>query len=845
MKHPARKFTRELRRNRRESATAQQPGTSRGVARPRPPVEAAAVHAIQQGMPLEVALVKQTRHLLRDGDEHGAQAFAESLRAQPATEMLGRVLCGVVAHHRGYLDLAWHRLNGTPRSMWARFAAREYVRSGLKVAPDQTLAEISALVVENPEHLPVDTWFMFMGPVLAMGRMDVARQLLSRLDAIVEDSPRGSKALRQRIEGLRPWTEVDPNASVGERQPGTRFAVLDYRRPGAMEGSKNIGDHIQSIAALGHLVRHTGVRLNGEQELVEFLMQMRARTRPALRLDEIEAEVEVLTVQRDASEFQIVPDGTWTLCFGWYMHPIAGFRYGFPLNRALRPIFVSFHCNERGLLSDSAVEYLKEYGPVGCRDWTTVHLLLSMGVPAFFSGCLTTTISTVFPEQADDPAPEGTVAYVDVRPASVPAGAVQYRHALTEVRARSFAANCRDALDRLDTYRRNYARVVTSRLHAYLPVRSLGMDVDFVPDNPSDVRFHGLADLTDAEFDAIRDNLLDKLEKVFSAILGGSTEDEVYALWREITARDVEFARAHAAADPAEPIEENPLADQVKELVAATVTYPATSPAGHGDVVHCAVTIRKGDAPQLRALVQSLGEHTSRPLHLWMLAKGTGAKLQQEMAATFPQHSFSWLSVGGLGEDLRMLTGDRPAPLTALVLGELLPDVDKVAILPVDAVVTADIRELADLELGGHLFAAPTVTNTAHSSGFDLLHKAAARLKERTRPAATLLRNAYASHAFDFDAFDTEVMVLDLERMRSERFGEVAVGLSLRYALTPREVFHYMAGPDRSVVPPNWAHVPTHSPDSGAGLTHWSGETRPWDARYAPDQEVWRRHAHK
>ena len=39
----------------------------------------------------------------------------------------------------------------------------------------------------------------------------------------------------------------------------------------------------------------------------------------------------------------------------------------------------------------------KAHGPVGCRDWTTVDLLLGAGVPAFFSGCLTTTVDAVVP----------------------------------------------------------------------------------------------------------------------------------------------------------------------------------------------------------------------------------------------------------------------------------------------------------------------------------------------------------------------------------------------------------------------------------------------------------------
>ncbi len=110
-----------------------------------------------------------------------------------------------------------------------------------------------------------------------------------------------------------------------------------------------------------------------------------------------------MTIHRDASMYQEIPEGTWTLCFGWFMHPLFKMRYGFPLHSALRPLFVSFHCNKRDLLTDDAIAYLKRYGPVGCRDWTTVYLLLSAGVPAFFSGCMTTTVSTVFPETDERP----------------------------------------------------------------------------------------------------------------------------------------------------------------------------------------------------------------------------------------------------------------------------------------------------------------------------------------------------------------------------------------------------------------------------------------------------------
>ena len=105
-----------------------------------------------------------------------------------------------------------------------------------------------------------------------------------------------------------------------------------------------------------------------------------------------------MAVDRDASMYNEVPEGTWTLAFGWYMHALFGVRYGFPFHKNLQPIFVSFHCNKRGLLTPEAIDYLRAHGPIGCRDWTTVDILLSVDVPAFFSGCLTTTVNTVFPD---------------------------------------------------------------------------------------------------------------------------------------------------------------------------------------------------------------------------------------------------------------------------------------------------------------------------------------------------------------------------------------------------------------------------------------------------------------
>jgi hypothetical protein len=660
------------------------------------------------------------------------------------------------------------------RAEWARNAAREHVRAGLASAPAQTLHEIRALVEDDPPGVGAEGWYEILAAVFGYGDQGLARDVFAAFDRHVDDD----SPLALQRDSMRPWIAADADSPTAPATGRRTVAIMDYGHPGVNRASANIGDHIQSIAALGHLVRHRGVRLHGDPQLVELLNVLGDRTRPELRRDGVDADLDVITVHRDASMYQPIPEDAWVLCFGWYMHAIFEMRHGFPLHRNLRPIFVSFHCNKRGLLTPEAIEYLKRHGPVGCRDWTTVYLLLSCGVPAFFSGCVTTTIATVFPEVA--PPPEGApVAYVDMPSEEVPAGAASYAHSDPAVRRRSFVTNVRDALSLLETYRTRHSAVVTSRLHCYLPVRALGVPAEFRPKNRSDIRFDGLIDLDDGAFGAIRDGLLRKLEEVHGAILTGRPDADVYELWREINAADVAAARERLARPlqllPAEPAFER----RVRRAVEKTVTHGERA----DDAVDCAVSLGKGGGRALAALLDSLLRHASRPLHLWILARpGTGA-IERRLAGRVTVNRVP----------VRGLRG-----VTRLVLPDLLPAVDRVVLLRPGAIATADVAELARLDLGGHAFAAPARPG---ASGFGVIHRAAARLRDRTEAASELRRTAHARYRFDFDAFGGELLVLDLDRMRRDGFSAQALPLVREFGLRELEVLHYLAGPNRATVP--------------------------------------------
>jgi hypothetical protein len=790
----------------------------------------ALLRGLERGREIDHAIVAQIRALIAAGLHDTARGVAEGLRRREETAALGHLANGIIAYREGYEQLALAELRRVPRGMWLTYAAAEYVRSGLAIDREATLAEVRALAAEDPPEARAKTWFQILAPVFGVGAQDVARDVFAVFDRHVRADPRSWRDGERQVEWMRPWIAADGESPTAPSRGRRTFAIVDYGHPGANRASANIGDHIQTIAALGHLVRHQNVRLHGPEPVAGLLGDLRERTRPELRRTDIDADLEVMTVHRDASMYEEIPEDAWVLCFGWYMHALFSMRHGFPLHRNLRPIFISFHCNKRDLLTPAAVAYLRRYGPVGCRDWTTVYLLKSIGVPAFFSGCVTTTINTVFPDLDAPPPADAPVGYVDAL--DPPPDAITYRHSDGAVRRRPFVDNVRVGLDLLETYRRKHRRIVTSRLHCYLPVRSIGTDVEFEPSNRSDVRFDGLLGIDDRAFEAIRTGIRDKLEQVLGAIAEGRPEDEVYALWREITADDVAAAEARRAREH-KPGPAPDIADRLRNVRDGIVT----SGRSVDDAVHVAIINTRGmERPELEpaALVETLLEHASRPLHVWVLGSRGGVRpIEQRLIKRFPQVTFSWVPTRGLKRDEQL----------RLLLPDLLPDVARVVLLPLPAVATGDVAELAELDLGPHALAAPTRPGTHGVSGFGVIHAAALRLHGRSDLASELRRTAHARHAFDFDAFTDDVLVLDLERLRRDAFRDRALALADEFALQEREVLHAIFGPGRATVPERWAAVPTRTPERGPGLLYWPDEVKPWHGVLTPERDRWRRAA--
>jgi hypothetical protein len=398
-------------------------------------------------------------------------------------------------------------------------------------------------IVRFSSVLDLDGRLALAGDALSAGELGLARRLFDLGTAM----PGSDDSVRARW--LAFWLGHENKvAPAPTAQPTARLAVLDYRHPDLFRASVNIGDWVQTTALLGNVARLNGVTFTGDPGIAEFADRLHSRV-AADDLSPAAGTLELSAIQRDVSGLDSVAERTWLIAYGWYMWPRFGETFDFPFNPNVLPIFLSFHCNDLAFLTPESEEYLRTHGPVGCRDWATVDLLSARGIPAFFSGCVTTTLGTVarrtLSESAAAPLP---VAYVDLEVPAEDENVVELTQADADVLQRSVGANLTAALSLLDEYRDSFSRVRTSRLHCYLPCRAIGTPVEILPPDPSDIRFGGLLGIDDESFAHMAEGLSEKIASFLGWILAGDSPDEVYRKWGTLCAPDVAAARSRSAA---------------------------------------------------------------------------------------------------------------------------------------------------------------------------------------------------------------------------------------------------------------------------------------------------------
>lgn len=794
---------------------------------------------ISTGTSVEAAHVETTRRLVRRLDRTTARALTIGLESLPGGDRIQHLGVGIVLHSLYLWNLAWARFSQVDVATLTELVPVEAVQCALEVGTPESIATALAIAAD-PTVLDTSDLVDLAGRYLVAGHPETARSLIVEADtrdvSVLDDHQ------TEALENLHRWTHP---AEPTTPPPGAiRIGVIDYHQPDLEFSSKNVGDYVQTLAMLGNLARFQKARFTGDEGLGELATELQGRIRSELALDAGDADVHLLPVSRDYSEGDPIPEDTWMVAFGWHMHPLFRLRFGLPYHPNLNPIFVSFHINRIAVLTPEAIDYLKAHGPIGCRDWTTVDLLLSAGVDAFFTGCLTTTVNAVFPDLSEVERDEDrVVAAIDY-----PVGKVKAKrpvewvtHGDLSVRSATLVEGTRAATELLTGYQKRFQRIVTSRLHSYLPATSLGVPVTFRPHVQGDVRFEGLYGMEPElpEFVAMRDGIRSLINQTFELVLAGADRETVYARWREITADRVAAARERYAA-PARPFDTQvDVAATVEKIRSSKRSYGPHEAVDAGNVTDVAVSLDQNLREQLPVTLESIVTNASGPVRLWITARGLTADYEQWIGEAFPDVPITFLNFDGIDYGVigRMIKHITVATMDRLLLPEVLSELDRITYIDIDTVTEGDVCELAATDLGG----LPLAARTSVYSGAQIWRSAGDLLEPDV--AAELRRTMSARHAFDFTTFNAGVLVLDLDRMRRDDFIAKFVPMAGEFGLNDQDILNAYVGPDRFELDKRWNALPVQEVVTDPGVIHFAGAGKPWDDELTAYGDRWRHYA--
>lgn len=283
-------------------------------------------------------------------------------------------------------------------------------------------------------------------------------------------------------------------------------------------------------------------------------------------------------------------------------------------------------------------------------------------------------------------------------------------------------------------------------------------------------------------------------------------------------APEVEIARARHEDVDALPSAE-PL---VRKLVDSVATVDRSEDESVCDVV---LTPTTKEIAHLAKVLGTASRSTSRPLRAWIVSPESMPEQLEVDGVTIEWVDTSAMDFAASGVlDRRSL--DRA------LISELVP-VDRAVLLPVDAAVAGDLTELYELDLGDSRLAARS-TSKADDSGFGVLYGAARRLDATPEVAYEFYRRIHRAHEFDFEAFDTDVLVLDLKGLREDHYAARVLPAMKLYRLDDRDALHYLNGPKRAELDAVWASVPTRERAADPKIWHWADTTKPWSSDVVP-----------
>lgn len=757
---------------------------------------------LSQGTPFETAAISTARAMLKAGSIHEALSLGLNLVANDRHRQTGTAILGIVYARTSSHVAAWTQFEQLQDRAVITAAAEEFYTAAL----DTIGSDAVALVDEARRNGEQADWSSTAALEVAQAAFSINEHDL--VHSLVEDQLSSETAtpahVAKELERLLSWLPGGESRGVRSAAAKTRnFGIINYDQPGIR--SRNVGDYVQTLASMGHLLGHRGLTYTGDSDLVDLFAELGTRLKSEHTYLSTETELNLIEVQRDGNVYQDIPEDTWFFAFGWLMHDTFGRRFNIPFHPNLRPILISIYVRYPEMLTEEVIDYLKEYGPVGCRDWQSVALLTAMGVPAFFSGCLTTTVDTLFP-QPDVDERSGTVRVDWKRDRKSP-----YKYqTLEEIRDKSLTDNLKLAQTWVGDYAYKYATVLTSRLHANLPARSVGANVEFEPKNKSDMRFGGLYGIDSQAFESIRSGIRTKLKTMLAEIAAGKSDEDIYERWRDITQADVAHARDRIADSKLPELDESSISEILSGL---------QLPERDDAQLEIVVTTDSSELADIRACAASIDKTITGRFRLW-LPSGTSTRAELDELS-------GELTAGRVEElphvEIPGIANSNDA--VRAILPELFRNHDRIVVIPATSEVRADLQTLKEVDLRSKPLAAKPDVRSSQSSLLAHLRTVAARYRDEHERSLDFI---FATHNYvsgDSRPFDPAVMVLEVGVLQDRNIASRMVGVMQAYDLSFDDAILLAIDGQYHSLDAQWnVRIDSeHSEDSS--IQNWKGQT--------------------
>jgi lipopolysaccharide biosynthesis glycosyltransferase len=709
------------------------------------------------------------------------------LLANPRTNTAGRIAMGIWAYNEGRYRAAVRAFTSAGAELVRQVAPGEWINSHFALSSTGARSELESI---DFTQLDGPGFKRAVAAAICTGNLDIARRELERASG---KSDFDNSTID--VEELLAWTTP--------RVPGNPQTVIvgyfDDGEPGAPECDWS--------ALVTSLPLHQIV-----SDRCNSRMRSSSSDPEALRGHAgTDLEVHLAPVSRSCPSSHQLPPGSWLLATGPVGYSRIDAKKPFP--RDLNVICLSVSIHPRVFNSEMA-GYLRTIGPVGCQDELTYKMLSSADVPAFQAVPLSILL---------DGTAVADISHLMDR-ASVQGDVGSFPRAEIRARARrvvQWLAN-RDQTQADETAgEREVWSQGIERLYARRAI-GLSMDTELTCDEalaPIDTRT-----FTHAETVHWQTRMSDLAKSAVDLVVSRRQPVDVRSRWRRLT--EEENA-------PTNPTSHN-------EKVDAPVFPVSADPAvGESAQVDIALTFDKNVLWPAITSIEAILTHTFAP-RIWILYRGLSSHDVRSIERAYPSAEFRFISMDSVSHGrISVLSHITVSSLDLLLLPQVIPEtVDRIVYQDVDALATADLTEVLAVDLSAAALAACDGSSTDNTY-VQILRRLPQRRIVTGRHISALVDDSLSRGSLIAKPFNAGFMVLNLRRMRYDRFTTDVLERARAQAFDDQETLNYYASSTRVRLADKWNVRPTSDDNDDYAVLHWIGKEKPWNTADIPKGDVW------